>query len=148
MKTTIFTMIAFMCLSFSTPCYKVTEVKSSVDAPEMKTERVIFGIKQLVEESLSEEYDLCENGKPVTVEIVSIEAPSVGISIGPFMKKSKETTVIIKIVKDDEEYIGQGNTTTSVTATFIDLNDENLPFNKTSFAGALKKSIENAISKM
>jgi hypothetical protein len=148
MKTTLFMMIAILCLSFSKPCYKVTEVKSSVDAPEMKTERVIFGIKQLVEESLSEEYDLCENGSPIVVEIVSIEAPSVGISIGPFMKKSKETTVTIKITKDDEEYIGEGNAVTSVTATFIDLNDENLPFNKTSFAGALKKSIENAISKM
>ena len=64
------------------------------------------------------------------------------------MKKSKETAVTIKINKDGEYFIGEGNATTSVSATFIDLNDENLPFNKTSFAGALKRSIENAVSKM
>jgi hypothetical protein len=147
MKKIILAALIFSCLAFR-PCYKVTEIKSLVDAPEMKTERVIFGIKQLVEEVISEEFDLCENGKPITVEIVSIEAPTVGISIGPFMKKSKETTVTIKINKDGEDFIGEGNATTSVSATFIDLNDENLPFNKTSFAGALKRSIENAVSKM
>jgi hypothetical protein len=147
MKKIILAALIFSCFAFR-PCYKVTEIKSLVDAPEMKTERVIFGIKQLVEEVISEEFDLCENGKPITVEIISIEAPTVGISIGPFMKKSKETTVTIKINKDGEDFIGEGNATTSVSATFIDLNDENLPFNKTSFAGALKRSIENAVSKM
>jgi len=136
-----------MLTSFK-PCYKVTEVKSSVDVPEMKTERVLFGIKQITEEVLSEEYDICNDGRPVTVEVVSVEAPSVGVSIGPFMKKSKETAVTVKITKDGEEFIGEGTTKTSVSATFIDLNDENLPFNKTSFAGALKMSIENAVSKM
>jgi hypothetical protein len=147
MKMIILAALIFSCFAFR-PCYKVTEIKSLVDAPEMKTERVIFGINQLVEEVISEEFDLCENGKPITVEIISIEAPTVGISIGPFMKKSKETTVTIKINKDGEDFIGEGNATTSVSATFIDLNDENLPFNKTSFAGALKRSIENAVSKM
>jgi hypothetical protein len=147
MKKIILALLILTCFAFR-PCYKVTEIKSLVDAPEMKTERVIFGIKQLVEEVISEEFDLCENGKPITVEIISIEAPTVGISIGPFMKKSKETTVTIKINKDGEDFIGEGNATTSVSATFIDLNDENLPFNKTSFAGALKRSIENAVSKM
>ena len=147
MKKIILALLVFSCLSFK-PCYKVTEIKSLVDAPEMKTERVVLGIKQIVEECLSEEFDLCENGKPITVEITSIEAPTVGVSIGPFMKKSKETTVTIKITKDGDDYVGEGNATTSVSATFIDLNDENLPFNKTSFAGALKRSIENAVSKM
>ena len=147
MKKIILVLLIASCFAFK-PCYQVTEIKSAVDAPEMKTERVVFGIKQIVEEVLSEEFDLCQNGKPITVEIVSIEAPTVGVSIGPFMKKSKETTVTIKINKDGEEFIGEGNATTSVSATFIDLNDENLPFNKTSFAGALKRSIENAVSKM
>ena len=35
-------------------CYKVTKVSSQVEAPEMKKERVIFGIKQMTEEILSE----------------------------------------------------------------------------------------------
>ena len=35
-------------------CYKVTKVSSQVEAPEMKKDRVVFGIKQMTEEMLSE----------------------------------------------------------------------------------------------
>jgi hypothetical protein len=64
------------------------------------------------------------------------------------MAKKKETVIKVKLIKDGSEYIGEGVAKVSVKATFIDLNDENLPFNKTSFAGAVKKSIEDAVSKM
>lgn len=144
----LFLIIPFLLMSFTNPCYEVTTVTSSVDAPEMKKERVLFGIKQITEEVLSEKFNLCKDGSPVKVEIFSVEAPTVGVSIGPFMAKKKETVVKIKITKDDKEYIGEGVAKVSVKATFIDLNDENLPFNKTSFAGAVKKSIEDAVSKM
>ena len=148
MKNIIIVLVALALMGFTKPCYKVTEIKSSVDAPEMKKERVVFGIKQITEEVLSENFDLCQDGRPIVVEIVSIEAPTVGVSIGPFMKVSKDTEVKVKITKDGEDFEGVGRSKTSVTATFIDLNDKNLPFNKTSFAGALKKSIEDAIYKM
>jgi hypothetical protein len=141
-------ILPLLMMSFNKPCYKVSSVVSSVEAPEMKRERVLFGIKQITEEILSEKFDLCEDGSPVTVEIISIEAPTVGVSIGPFMSKKKETLVKVKIIKDGIEYIGEGVAKVSVKATFIDLNDENLPFNKTAFAGAIKKSIEDSVSKM
>lgn len=147
MKKLLFILPLFL-MSFTNPCYEVVSVKSIADAPEMKKERVLFGIKQITEEVLSEKFSLCNNGSPVFVEIVSIEAPTVGVSIGPFMMKKKETVVKIKIMKDNVEYLGEGTAKVSVKATFIDLNDENLPFNKTSFAGAVKKSIEDAVSKM
>ena len=147
MKKLLF-VLPFFLMSFVNPCYEVTSVKSSVEAPEMKRERVLFGIKQITEEVLSEKFSLRNNGSPVFVEIVSIEAPTVGISVGPFMMKKKETVVKVKILKDDVEYLGEGTAKVSVKATFIDLNDENLPFSKTSFAGAVKKSIEDAVSKM
>ena len=148
MKKLLLVSIALFLMAFTKPCYTVTEIKSSVDAPEMKKERVVFGIRQLTEEIMSENFTICEDGKPIVVEIVSIEAPTVGISVGPFMKVSKDTEVKVKITKDGEDFEGVGRAKTSVTATFIDLNDENLPFNKTSFAGALKKSIEDAVYKM
>lgn len=141
-------IIPLLLMSFTNPCYEVSSVTSTVDAPEMKKERVLFGIKQITEEVISEKFDLCKNGSPVKVEIISIEAPTTGVSIGPFMAKKKETVVKIKITKDEKEYLGEGVAKVSVKATFIDLNDENLPFNKTSFAGAVKKSIEDAVSKM
>jgi len=141
-------ILPFILMSFTVPCYEVTSVTSSAEAPEMKKERVLFGIKQITEEVLSEKFNLCKDGSPVTVEIISIEAPTTGVSIGPFMAKKKETVIKVKLIKDGNEYIGEGVAKVSVKATFIDLNDENLPFNKTSFAGAVKKSIEDAVSKM
>ncbi len=143
----LFILGILILMSFK-PCYKVTEVKTLVDAPEMKKERVIFGIKQIVEETISENFDICENGKPIIVEVVSIEAPTSAISIGPFSRVSKDTEVKIRITKDGEVFEGSGLSKSTVTATFVDLNDDNLPFNKTSFASALKRSIEDAVYKM
>lgn len=141
-------LTAIFLMSFTTPCVTVTEVKSTANVEEMNSKRVVFGIKQMAEELLSEKYELCGEGNPVTVEIYSIESPSVGISIGPFMKMKKETIVKLKVVKDGQEFLGEGTTNTTVKATLIDLNDENLPFSKTTFAGAVKKSLADAISKM
>jgi len=141
-------IVPIFLMAFTSPCYKVTEVKASADAPEMKKERVIFGIKQITEEILSEKFTLCNDGSPVIVDVISIEAPTTGVSIGPFMAKKKETVIKTKVTKDGIDYFGEGSAEISVKATFVDLNDENLPFNKTAFAGAIKKSIEDAVSKM
>ena len=147
-KLLILLILTTPMFAFSQTCYNVSEVRSTADAPEMKKERVIFGIRQITEEVLSEKFSLCNEGSPVTVDVISIEAPTIGVSIGPFMAKKKETIIKVKITKDGVDYIGEGIAKISVKATFIDLNDENLPFNKTSFAGAIKKSIEDSVSKM
>jgi hypothetical protein len=148
MKKFLLILLAFGCLSFVAPCYKVNSVTTKVDAPEMNTTRVIFGIKQITEEVLSEKYSICQDGSPVNVEIISIEAPTTGIAIGPFTATKKETIVKIKITKDGVDYFGEGKAKTTVKSTFIELKDSNLPFEKTTFASAVKKSIVDAVSKM
>lgn len=137
-----------LLVSFTSPCYKVDNVTSSVEAPEMSSTRVLFGIKQITEEVLSEKYTICEDGSPISVDIVSIEAPTTGIAIGPFTATKKETIVKIKITKDGVEYFGEGSAKTTVKSTFIELKDNNLPFEKTTFASAVKKSIIDAVAKM
>ena len=129
-------------------CYKVTKVSSQVEAPEMKKERVVFGIKQMTEEILSEKYDICEDGTPVEVEVLSVEAPSTNTSLGPFSKTKKITIVKLRLLVKGEEYWGQGEANTTVQSTFLDLNDDNLPFNKTSFSGAVKKALVEAVDEM
>lgn len=129
-------------------CYKVTEVTSQVEAPEMKKERVVFGIKQMTEEILSEKYDICEDGTPIKVEILSVEAPSTNTSLGPFSKTKKITIVKLRLLVKGEEYWGQGEANTTVQSTFLDLNDDNLPFNKTAFSGAVKKALVEAVGEM
>jgi hypothetical protein len=149
MKNLILILSAIILMGFTTAdCYKVDKVFASVDAPEMNSNRVIFGVRQITEEVLSEKYSICQDGSPVTVEIFSIEAPTTGISIGPFTATKKETIVKIKITKDGKEYIGEGTAKTTVKSTFIELKDSNLPFEKTTFASAVKKSIVDAVSKM
>jgi hypothetical protein len=129
-------------------CYTVTKVSSQVEAPEMKKERVVFGIKQMTEEILSEKYDICEDGTPVEVEVLSVEAPSTNTSLGPFSKTKKITIVKLRLLVKGEEYWGQGDANVTVQSTFLDLNDDNLPFNKTAFSGAVKKALVEAVEEM
>ena len=129
-------------------CYKVTKVTTLVEAPEMKKERVLFGIKQMTEEMLSEKVNICEDGTPVEVEIMSIEAPTNSTSLGPWAKTKKITIVKLRLLIDGEEYWGQGEANVTVQSTFLDLNDDNLPFNKTAFSGAVKKALQEAIEEM
>jgi hypothetical protein len=135
-------------MSFADPCYEVVSVKSSAEAPEMKKERILFGIKQITEEVLSEKFSLCKNGSPISVEILSIEAPQTGVSVGPFTAIKKETVIKVKITKEGIDYVGEGKAKSTVKSTLIELKDENLPFEKTTFASAIKKSIIDAVSKM
>jgi hypothetical protein len=148
MKKLLLVLSTLTLLSFTEPCYKVTSVIASADAPDMKKERVIFGIKQLAEEIVSEKYTICNDGSPITVDVFSIEAPTTGVSIGPFTAIKKETIIKVKITKDGKEYIGEGAAKTTVKSTLIELKDENLPFEKTTFASAVKKSLLDAVSKM
>ena len=129
-------------------CYKVTKVSSQVEAPEMKKERVVFGIKQMTEEILSEKHDICENGTPVEVEVLSVEAPSTNTSLGPFSKTKKVTIVKLRLIIKGEENWGQGDANVTVQSTFLDLNDDNIPFNKTAFSGAVKKALVEAVGEM
>jgi hypothetical protein len=105
-------------------------------------------VSQLTEELVGDKFTICQDGLPINVAITSIEAPTVGINIGPFMIKKKTTTVKVIVVKDNIEYTGEGSANLSVKATFAELRDENLPFEKSTFASAVKKALEKSISKM
>jgi hypothetical protein len=129
-------------------CYTVTEVKNKTENPDLSSKKFTFGVKQITEELISVKYDLCGDGAPVIVNITSIEAPSIGINIGPFMIKKKITEVKTEVIIDGVTYTGFGDAKLSVKAGFAELRDENLPFEKSVFASAVKKSIENAISKI
>lgn len=145
-KLLLLLAVAFLIAADTAPkCYKVTKVSSQVEAPEMKKERVTFGIKQMTEEILSEKVNICEDGTPVEVEILSVEAPTNSTSLGPWAKSKKITIVKLRLLIDGEEYWGQGEANVTVQSTFLDLNDDNLPFNKTSFSGAVKKALIEAV---
>ncbi len=129
-------------------CYTVTSVENKTDNPDLSSKRFTFGVKQITEELISNKVSLCDSGNSIVVNITSIEAPSVGINIGPFMIKKKITEVKTQVVMDGKLLEGFGSAKLSVQASFAELRDENLPFEKSVFASAVKKSLEDAISKM
>ncbi len=129
-------------------CYTVTSVENKTENPDLSSKRFTFGVKQITEELFSAKVTLCDSGNPVVVYITSIEAPSVGINIGPFMIKKKITEVKTQVLIDGKTLEGFGSAKLAVSASFAELRDENLPFEKSVFASAVKKSIEDAITKM
>ncbi len=133
---------------FSQESYTVKGVENKTENPDLSSKKLTFGVKQITEELLSNKVSLCQDGKPVVVNILSIEAPSVGINIGPFMIKKKITEVKTEVIMNGMRYEGFGVAKLSVKAGFAELRDENLPFEKSVFASAIKKSLENAIEKL
>jgi hypothetical protein len=129
-------------------CYTVKSVENKTENPDLSSKRFTFGVKQITEELMSDKINLCEDGSPITVDILSIEAPTVGINIGPFMIKKKNTIVEVVVIKDGVEYPGEGSAKLSVKASFAELKDENLPFEKSTFSSAVKKALENAIENL
>ena len=150
MKKLFFILSVLMSTSvlYSQNCYSVSKLENLTENSDLSSKKFVFGLKQLTEELMGEKYSICEDGLPVNVAITSIESPTVGINIGPFMIKKKNTIVKVIVVKDGVEYSGEGSAKLSVKASFAELRDENLPFEKSTFASAVKKALEFSISKM
>lgn len=148
MKKLILLGIILMSINLrAQTCYQVTSVENKTENPDLNSKKFTFGVKQITEELVSNKVSICDGGNPVVVYITSIEAPSVGINIGPFMIKKKITEVKTQVLIDGKVWEGFGSAKLSVNAGFAELRDENLPFEKSVFASAVKKSIEDAINK-
>jgi hypothetical protein len=139
-------LLLFPTLLFSqVNCYSVKSVTTEIEMEEISQRRITFGIKQMMEDIISDKYDLCMDGNPIEVKVISIEAPTTGISIGPWTKVSKKTIVILSISMDGKVIEVEGKAKSTVKATFLDLNNKNLPFSKTVFASAVKKALEDTL---
>ena len=145
MKKLLIFLLLVPTLSFSQECFTVGRVVSRVETQDINEKRIIFGIKQMAEEVLSEKYDLCIDGTPIFIEVLSIEAPTTGIEIAFFSKKKKVTEVTVAVLIKGETLLGKGSAKSTVKATFLDLNDKDLPFKKTVFSSAVKKALEDVL---
>ncbi len=142
----LFLLLFFPTMLFAQDtCYTVEKVTTTVEMEEISQRRITFGIKQMMEDIISDKYDLCMDGKPVEVQVTSIEAPTTGIEIGPWTKVSKKTIVTLLVYMDGKIIEVEGKAKSTVEATFIDLQNDELPFNKTAFASAVKKAIEKSL---
>jgi hypothetical protein len=148
MKYILLGILMIASSSFAQTCYSVKNVESHASIEGISTKRFTLGVKQITEEVMSEKYSICEDGDSVSVIVESIEAPTTGVAIGPFEMKRKVTIVTTKLIINGKEYIGVGESKIDVKSTFIELQDENIPFEKSSFSTALKKSLMDGVNKI
>ena len=134
--------MCFPVFAFAQDCYTVKNVTTEVEMEEISQRRITFGIKQMMEDIISDKYNLCLDGNPVEVKVTSIEAPTTGISIGPWTKTSKKTIIKMLIFVDGKIIEIEGKAKSTVESTFIDISNNLLPFSKTTFSSAVKKAID------
>lgn len=132
-------------------CFYVASVGSQSSIAGIDNNKFTFGVRQITEDILQQqELTLCdssaEGASPVYVTITDIKAPTKGIQIGPFEFKQKKTIVEVDVAIGSKVYHGVGSAKTNVAATLLQLQDENLPFERTEFSVALKKSLEDALT--
>jgi hypothetical protein len=131
-------------------CFYVASVTSQSNLAGIDNNKFTFGVRQMTEDILSNDgIVLCdsssESASPVYVTITDIKAPTQGVRIGPFEFKQKITIVEVDVAIGTQVYHGVGKAKTSVAATLLQLQDDNIPFDRTEFSVALKKSLEDAL---
>ena len=85
------TFIVIYNVIMANTCLTVKRVSCEANIEGINPKRFTLGVKQITEEILSEKHSICDNGDSVIVDVKSIEAPTYGMSIGPFDFKRKVT---------------------------------------------------------
>lgn len=123
-------------------CYSIRHITfGSSEIEDVDSAQFVFGVKNMVLELISDNAMICDNGQPVDVHIKSVKTPSSSFSIGIFESKSQKTIVECEIIVDDVSYYGEGENNVDVTTTLLELSNPDIPFERSSFAAALKKSL-------
>lgn len=143
--TLILPVIGF---SQSQNCVTVDSVYSTCKAKELGRRDIRFGIKQIVEDELSNKYCLSSNGDDIDVEIYYFGTPKTTLRVLGVEKTEIKTQVGIRIYYKGQKYEGIGESEVEVRAVLIELVEGSLPFSQTTVSSAIKKGIIECISKM
>lgn len=142
-------LISFLLCSVSyAQCVNVDTVYSTAKLRELGNRDIRFGVKQIVEDELSERYCVAENGDDVRVEIFYFGIPKYTIRIVGVERTNQVTQVGVRLHYKGKCYEGIGESDTEVRAVMIELVDNKVPFDKMTVSSALKKAIHEAISTM
>ena len=114
----------------------------------MGSKDIIFGVKQIVEDELSNNYCLSNNGLPLSVEIFYFGIPKTTIRIVGIEQTHQITQVGVRLKINGSKIDGFGESETEVRAVMIELTDGKVPFMKTTLSSALKKAIHDAVSRI
>ena len=142
-------LIIFPLFGFSQEvCVKVDSVYSTSKAKDLNRRDIKFGVKQIVEDVISEEYCLSDKGDPIQVDIYYFGTPKTTVRVIGVEQTKNKTQVGVKIYYNGETYQGIGESEVEVRAVMIELVEGSLPFDQTVVSSAIKKAIIECVSKM
>ena len=136
------------------PTLKISEFVKVSENTGIKDDRVTMGVRQLLEEQFQESsYQLVDDDNAnfvVSAEIVWLGRPDEAFSIiGLFNRRKSETevrmNVLVREVATGRVMTGRGigTITTDIQAAGLQI-EEDLPFNRSEFGGAVRKAIVEA----
>ena len=135
-------------LATAQQCVYVDSVYNTAKLRELGNRDIRFGIKQIVEEELSEKFCLSDDGKDMDVEVFYFGLPKTTIRVVGVEKTESVTQVGVRIHYDGKCYEGIGESSTEVRAMMIEVREGMMPFEKMTVSSALKKAIHQAIIKI
>ena len=129
-------------------CVYVDSVYNTAKLKEMGNRDIRFGIKQIVEDEVSEKFCLSEDGKDIDVEVFYFGLPKTTIRVIGIEKTETKTQVGVRLYYDGKCYEGVGESETEIRAIMIEVKEGMLPFEKMTVSSALKKAIHQAVGKL
>lgn len=129
-------------------CVKVDSVYSTSKAKDLNRRNIKFGVKQMIEDQLSEKYCLSDAGESVKIDIYYFGTPKTTVRVIGIEQTKNKTQVGIKIYYNGQVYQGIGESEVEVRAVMIELVEGSLPFDQTVVSSAIKKAIIECVSKM
>ena len=144
-------LLLFVLLGFNViaqDCVYVDSVYNTAKLKEMGNRDIRFGIRQIVEDEISEKYCLSEDGKDIDVEVFYFGLPKTTIRVIGIEKTETKTQVGVRLYYDGKCYEGVGESETEIRAIMIEVKEGMLPFEKMTVSSALKKAIHEAIGKL
>jgi hypothetical protein len=126
-------------------CVYVDSVYNTAKLKEMGNRDIRFGIRQIVEEELSEKFCLSDDGKDIDVEVFYFGLPKTTIRVVGFEKTEAMTQVGVRLYYDGKCYEGIGESSTEVRAMMIEVKEGMMPFEKMTVSSALKKADRKSV---
>ena len=128
-------------------CYRIDTVYVSAKVQQLKTKDIMFGIKQIAEEVISDAHCLSKIGTGIAIEVFYFGIPKTSLRIAGVEKSNQITQIGIRFILPNQKYEGRGESETEVTAIMLELTD-GIPFAKMTVSSAIKKAVIECVSKI
>jgi hypothetical protein len=107
-----------------------------------------FGIRQIVEDEVSQKFCLSDEGNDIDVEVFYFGLPKTTIRVVGVEKTESVTQVGVRLYYNGKCYEGIGESETEIRAIMIEVKEGGIPFEKMTVSSALKKAIHEAVVKL